>query len=133
MIEPEVWLRGPLPDVLPGLQPVAHSLLQVREEIETAAPFPIPVFIRGPAEMYAQFPEHAEAVKRSHPPFARGHFGNAERVQTQPTPTPGPPPAPGGPDVPGPGPPGPSPPDPAPPSPTPNPSPIPPDPNPPQI
>ena len=37
MTEPEVWLRGPLPDVLPELQPVAHSLLQVREEIETAA------------------------------------------------------------------------------------------------
>lgn len=29
---PEVWLRGPLPDVLPPLQPVAHSLLQCREE-----------------------------------------------------------------------------------------------------
>jgi uncharacterized damage-inducible protein DinB len=37
MTEPEVWLRGPLPDVLPELQPVAHSLLQVREEIEAAA------------------------------------------------------------------------------------------------
>ena len=28
----EVWLRGPLPDVIPELQPVVHSLLQVREE-----------------------------------------------------------------------------------------------------
>jgi uncharacterized damage-inducible protein DinB len=37
MTEPEVWLRGPLPDVLSELQPVAHSLLQVREEIATAA------------------------------------------------------------------------------------------------
>jgi hypothetical protein len=36
-MKPEVWLRGPLPDVLPELQPVAHSLLQVREEIEAAA------------------------------------------------------------------------------------------------
>jgi uncharacterized damage-inducible protein DinB len=34
---PEVWLRGPLPDVIPELQPVAHSLLQVREEIAAAA------------------------------------------------------------------------------------------------
>ena len=33
----EVWLRGPLPDVLPELQPVAHSLLQVREEIAAAS------------------------------------------------------------------------------------------------
>ena len=37
MSNPEVWLRGPLPDVIPELQPVAHSLLQVREEIAEAA------------------------------------------------------------------------------------------------
>jgi uncharacterized damage-inducible protein DinB len=29
----EVWLRGPLPDVPPLLQPVAHALLQAREEV----------------------------------------------------------------------------------------------------
>ena len=29
----EVWLRGPLPDVPPVLQPVAHALLQAREEV----------------------------------------------------------------------------------------------------
>jgi hypothetical protein len=34
---PEVWLRGPLPDYLDELQPVAHSLLQVREEIAAMA------------------------------------------------------------------------------------------------
>jgi len=32
---PEVWLRGPLPDVPALLQPVAHSLLQCREEART--------------------------------------------------------------------------------------------------
>ena len=32
--EPEVWLRGPLPEYIDELQPVAHSLLQVREEVE---------------------------------------------------------------------------------------------------
>jgi hypothetical protein len=37
MNDPEVWLRGPLPDIIPELQPVAHSLLQVREEIAAAA------------------------------------------------------------------------------------------------
>lgn len=37
MTEPEVWLRGPLPDYIDELQPVAHSLLQVREEIARAA------------------------------------------------------------------------------------------------
>jgi uncharacterized damage-inducible protein DinB len=30
---PEVWLRGPLPNVGATLQPVAHSLLQCREEV----------------------------------------------------------------------------------------------------
>ena len=30
---PEVWLRGPLPQVPPLLQPVAHALLQAREEV----------------------------------------------------------------------------------------------------
>lgn len=31
---PEVWLRGPLPGIPPLLQPVAHALLQAREEVE---------------------------------------------------------------------------------------------------
>jgi hypothetical protein len=30
---PEVWLRGPLPDVPPLLQPVAHALLQAVEDV----------------------------------------------------------------------------------------------------
>ena len=34
MSEPEVWLRGPIDGVPPLLQPVAHSLLQCREEVE---------------------------------------------------------------------------------------------------
>jgi uncharacterized damage-inducible protein DinB len=36
MTEPEVWLRGPVPDCIDELQPVAHSLLQVREEVARA-------------------------------------------------------------------------------------------------
>ena len=32
--EPEVWLRGPVGEVPALLQPVAHSLLQCREEME---------------------------------------------------------------------------------------------------
>lgn len=31
--KPEVWLRGPLPDVPALLQPVGHALLQAREEV----------------------------------------------------------------------------------------------------
>lgn len=38
---PEVWLRGPLPEVPPLLQPVAHALLQAREEVaEMMTDFP---------------------------------------------------------------------------------------------
>jgi hypothetical protein len=29
----EVWLRGPLPDIPPLLPPIAHTLLQAREEV----------------------------------------------------------------------------------------------------
>ncbi len=39
--KPEVWLRGPLDGMPPLLQPVAHALLQAREEInELLAGFP---------------------------------------------------------------------------------------------
>lgn len=38
MSEPEVWLRGALPDVAPMLQPVAHSLLQCRLEVRATVP-----------------------------------------------------------------------------------------------
>jgi uncharacterized damage-inducible protein DinB len=31
---PEVWLRGPVDGVAPLLQPVAHSLVQAREDVE---------------------------------------------------------------------------------------------------
>lgn len=36
MSKREVWLRGPIDGVPPLLQPVAHSLLQCREELEAA-------------------------------------------------------------------------------------------------
>lgn len=32
----EVWLRGPVPGVIPELQPVAHALLQALEDAEAA-------------------------------------------------------------------------------------------------
>jgi uncharacterized damage-inducible protein DinB len=31
---PEVWLRGPIPDIIPDLQPVAHALLQAQEDVQ---------------------------------------------------------------------------------------------------
>ncbi len=33
---PEVWLRGPVPDVPTPLQPSAHALLQARDDLERA-------------------------------------------------------------------------------------------------
>ena len=39
--KPEVWLRGPVDGIPPLLQPIAHALLQAREEInEMMADFP---------------------------------------------------------------------------------------------
>ena len=40
---PEIWLRGPLDGITPFLQPVAHALLQAKEEIN---------------ELMKDFPEH---------------------------------------------------------------------------
>lgn len=54
MTDPEVWLRGPLPDVIPELQPVAHSLLQVREEIAKVSSL-------APAQLWAR-PGNAASI-----------------------------------------------------------------------
>jgi uncharacterized damage-inducible protein DinB len=35
---PEVWLRGPVPGVPALVQPIAHALLQAREEVEALMP-----------------------------------------------------------------------------------------------
>ena len=35
---PEVWLRGAVPGIPAELMPVAHSLLQIREELEAIVP-----------------------------------------------------------------------------------------------
>lgn len=49
---PEVWLRGPLPDVPGLLQPVAHALLQARDEVnELMADFPSGLLWQGVAGM----------------------------------------------------------------------------------
>jgi hypothetical protein len=39
---PEVWLRGPVPGISPTLQPAAHALLQVREEVARMAGGAVP-------------------------------------------------------------------------------------------
>jgi len=52
---PEVWMRGPIPDVPPLLQPVAHALLQSQEEVERV------VGALSPGEIWAR-PGGAPAV-----------------------------------------------------------------------
>src|SRR6185369_15772858 len=34
---PEAWLRGPVPDLAPFLQPVAHALLQAVEDVRRSS------------------------------------------------------------------------------------------------
>ena len=47
---PEVWLRGPVAGVPPLLQPVAHAILQAREEIDSlVADLPAPILWTRPA------------------------------------------------------------------------------------
>jgi len=47
---PEVWLRGPLPGVPALLQPVAHALLQAREEVDASLhDFPAELLWERPA------------------------------------------------------------------------------------
>src|SRR5581483_9703424 len=46
----EYWLRGPIPGTAPLLQPVAHGLLQVREEVNgLMATFPNDLLWQRPA------------------------------------------------------------------------------------
>jgi uncharacterized damage-inducible protein DinB len=48
--QPEVWLRGPLIDIPTSLQPVAHALLQAKEEIhELIHDFPESLLWQRPA------------------------------------------------------------------------------------
>lgn len=50
--KPEVWLSGPLQNIPPLLQPVAHALLQAREELnELMANFPDKLLLERPAGM----------------------------------------------------------------------------------
>ena len=49
---PEVWLRGPVPGVPALLQPVAHALLQAREELAAAlADFPPALLNERPGDV----------------------------------------------------------------------------------
>jgi len=81
MSEPEVWLRGPVPEVIPELQPVAHSLLQVREEITEAATLsPEELWARpGGAASIAFHLTHLAGSLDRLLTYARGNGLNAEQ------------------------------------------------------
>lgn len=50
--KPEVWLRGPLPEISDYLQPAAHALLQAQEEINAElSNFPVTLLWERPADV----------------------------------------------------------------------------------
>src|SRR3954465_2360475 len=67
----EVWLRGPVPDIQPLLQPAAHTILQVGEDV-------LPIVERlTPAQLWAR-PGGAAAIG-----FHLAHLpGSLERLLT---------------------------------------------------
>lgn len=67
----EVWQRGPVPGIAPYLMPVAHSLLQVKEDVEALA-------AHLPAERLWEQPAGAASVG-----FHLRHLaGSTERLLT---------------------------------------------------
>lgn len=80
----EVWLRGPLPNIPPLLQPVAHGLLQAREEVETLGNnFPDDQLWARPAGMASAgfHLQHLTGVLDRLFTYARGEALNATQLQ----------------------------------------------------
>src|SRR6478609_10718046 len=79
----EVWMRGAVEGVNPWLQPVAHSLLQVKEEIESLAATVVPgeVWQRpgGAASIGFHIRHIAGALDRLFT-YARGEALSAEQM-----------------------------------------------------
>ena len=80
----EVWLRGPLPNIPPLLQPVAHALLQAREEVEGLGNnFPKTRLWECPARMASAgfHLQHLTGVLDRLFTYARGESLNAAQLQ----------------------------------------------------
>lgn len=80
----EVWLRGPLPNIPPLLQPVAHALLQAREEVEALGRhFPENRLWERPAGMASAgfHLQHLTGVLDRLLTYARGESLNAAQLQ----------------------------------------------------
>ena len=81
---PEVWLRGPVEGMSPYLQPIAHALLQAREEvIEIMKDFPEALLWEQPAGVAspAFHLQHLSGVLERLFTYARGEMLSAEQLQ----------------------------------------------------
>src|SRR5688500_2140158 len=82
---PEYWLRGPLPGISSYLQPVAHALLQAREEVNG-------LMIESPGELLWEQPaglatpgfhlQHLSGVLDRLFTYASEQMLNAEQLQS---------------------------------------------------
>jgi uncharacterized damage-inducible protein DinB len=73
---PEYWLRGPVPGIAPLLQPVAHALLQAKEEVsQLMNDFPENLLWEKPAGMAspAFHLQHLQGVLDRLFTYASGH------------------------------------------------------------
>lgn len=81
--KPEVWLRGALPDIPALLQPVAHALLQAREELnDFMQGFPDNLLWEKPANMAAPgfHLKHLTGVLDRLFTYTRGEMLNDEQL-----------------------------------------------------
>ena len=81
---PEVWLRGPLPGISSFLQPVAHALLQAKEEVrEMMKDFPDKLLWEQPAGVASPgfHLQHLLGVLNRLFTYARGEALSQEQLQ----------------------------------------------------
>src|SRR6187399_41187 len=81
---PEVWLRGPLPGIPALLQPVAHALLQAREEVMALmADFPESLLWDRPAGVASPgfHLQHLSGVLDRLLTYARGQMLDAAQLE----------------------------------------------------
>ena len=82
-LPPEVWLRGPLPDIPALLQPVAHAVIQAREDVDrlVASLSPSRLWERPAGAASAGFHlQHLAGVLDRLFTYARGEALNAEQL-----------------------------------------------------
>jgi uncharacterized damage-inducible protein DinB len=82
---PEFWLRGPLPRVSAYLQPIAHALLQAREEVtELMKEFPDELLWEQPAGVAspAFHLQHLSGVLDRLFTYAKGQMLSNEQLQS---------------------------------------------------